>query len=121
MGGWGGGGAVTLNGRYGNFPGRPNEVKSPPHQLKLVDNLNGRDFAIHATAFNPIRCIGQSSAEEFRFTGAYFYLEDSARTDPYYRSIQQYVEDLAGKSPTNICKSFCCSHTGHSRQLPMFQ
>jgi hypothetical protein len=88
-----------LKGCFGNFPGQADEVKSPPRWLKLADNLNWRELAIHAAEFNQVRCIGRSYAEEVRFTGAYFYLEDSARNDPYYQSIQQYVAGLAGKSP----------------------
>jgi len=44
-------GAHYLRGCFGPIPGEGDIVKSPPRQLKLVENLNWNELAIHAAEF----------------------------------------------------------------------
>lgn len=92
-------GAHYLKGCFGNFPGAGDDVKKPPRELKLTEELGWDKFAIHTAEREGLRCTGRYYAEEVRFTGARFCLTDAERRHPHYRSLQEYVRGLEGESP----------------------
>ena len=91
-------GAHYLKGCFGNIPGQVDEVKNR-RLLKRVDDLNWSSLAIHAAEWDGIRCTGRFYAQDVRFTGQLFKLEDGDRTSPYYNKLQDYVAGLDRNFP----------------------